>query len=56
MQVCDFGLARFFRPYVDEYTPRVVTLWYRCVCCAYVMLQHACICSVADDPWQNPPL
>jgi serine/threonine protein kinase len=30
LKLCDFGLARHFRPYYDEpYTPGVVTLWYR---------------------------
>lgn len=27
----DFGLARSFRAFEEAYTPRVVTLWYRCV-------------------------
>ncbi len=26
----DFGLARSFRAFEEAYTPRVVTLWYRC--------------------------
>mmetsp|Transcript_7096 Transcript_7096/g.20027 ORF Transcript_7096/g.20027 Transcript_7096/m.20027 type:complete len:259 (-) Transcript_7096:211-987(-) len=29
LKLCDFGLARSFRPYDASYTPNVVTLWYR---------------------------
>lgn len=29
----DFGLARSFRAFEEAYTPRVVTLWYRCWPC-----------------------
>jgi hypothetical protein len=30
LKICDFGLARSFHAYEEPYTPRVVTLWYRC--------------------------
>jgi serine/threonine protein kinase len=30
LKLCDFGLARYFKPYEEPYTPNVVTLWYRC--------------------------
>eukprot|EP00884_Botryococcus_braunii_P007346 jgi/Botrbrau1/16612/Bobra.0068s0039.1 len=29
LKLCDFGLARYFRPFQQAYTPRVITLWYR---------------------------
>jgi len=29
LKLCDFGLARSYRPYDVAYTPNVVTLWYR---------------------------
>lgn len=29
LKLCDFGLARYFKPYDTVLTPRVVTLWYR---------------------------
>lgn len=29
LKLCDFGLARYFAPYEEAYTPGVVTLWYR---------------------------
>jgi len=48
LKLCDFGLARFFRP-VDEgsYTPKVVTLWYR----APELLLGATKYSCAIDMW-----
>ena len=30
LKICDFGLARYFHAFEEPYTPRVVTLWYRC--------------------------
>ena len=29
LKLCDFGLARYFKPFEAELTGRVVTLWYR---------------------------
>lgn len=29
LKLCDFGLARYYQPYVSAMTPNVVTLWYR---------------------------
>ncbi|KXZ49266.1 hypothetical protein GPECTOR_22g859 [Gonium pectorale] len=29
LKLCDFGLARYFAPFVTPMTPNVVTLWYR---------------------------
>lgn len=29
LKLCDFGLARYFKPFDSALTPRVVTLWYR---------------------------
>ncbi|KAG2500660.1 hypothetical protein HYH03_001426 [Edaphochlamys debaryana] len=29
LKLCDFGLARYFAPFVAPMTPNVVTLWYR---------------------------
>ncbi|GAB4821329.1 hypothetical protein N2152v2_008375 [Parachlorella kessleri] len=29
LKLCDFGLARYFQPYEERYTPGVITLWYR---------------------------
>lgn len=29
LKLCDFGLARWFKPWEEGYTPGVVTLWYR---------------------------
>ena len=41
LKICDFGLARYFHARDEAYTPKVVTLWYRCmqdivssVCCS----------------------
>ena len=36
LKLCDYGLARYFQPWEESYTPGVVTLWYRCavLCCA----------------------
>jgi len=30
LKLCDFGLARYVSAYEENYTPGVVTLWYRC--------------------------
>ena len=30
LKICDFGLARYFHAFDEAYTPKVVTLWYRC--------------------------
>ncbi len=30
LKLCDYGLARYFQPWEESYTPGVVTLWYRC--------------------------
>ena len=30
LKLCDYGLARYFKAYEEAYTPKVVTLWYRC--------------------------
>ncbi|KAL4422316.1 hypothetical protein ABPG75_008513 [Micractinium tetrahymenae] len=29
LKLCDYGLARYFQPWEEAYTPGVVTLWYR---------------------------
>ncbi len=29
LKLCDYGLARYFQPWAEAYTPGVVTLWYR---------------------------
>ncbi|EFN52944.1 hypothetical protein CHLNCDRAFT_32311, partial [Chlorella variabilis] len=29
LKLCDYGLARYFQPWEESYTPGVVTLWYR---------------------------
>lgn len=29
LKLCDYGLARYFQPWQESYTPGVVTLWYR---------------------------
>lgn len=29
LKLCDYGLARYFQPWDEAYTPGVVTLWYR---------------------------
>ncbi|PSC68206.1 cyclin-dependent kinase G-2-like isoform X1 [Micractinium conductrix] len=29
LKLCDYGLARYFQPWQENYTPGVVTLWYR---------------------------
>ena len=29
LKLCDYGLARYFQPWQEAYTPGVVTLWYR---------------------------
>lgn len=29
LKLCDYGLARYFQPWEERYTPGVVTLWYR---------------------------
>lgn len=36
LKLCDFGLARHFKPYHSVLTPRVVTLWYRWVTGAFL--------------------
>ena len=30
LKLCDFGLARYYRALDEQYSPGVVTLWYRC--------------------------
>jgi len=48
LKLCDFGLARFFKPHsLGPYTPRVVTLWYR----APELLLGAVDYSCAVDMW-----
>ena len=32
LKLCDYGLARYFKPWQEAYTPGVVTLWYRWAC------------------------
>ena len=41
LKICDFGLARYFHAFEEPYTPRVVTLWYRCA--ANTLQGPACI-------------
>lgn len=47
LKLCDFGLARYFKPEDAAYTPRVVTLWYR----APELLLGASKYTEAIDMW-----
>lgn len=47
LKLCDFGLARYFKPEDAAYTPRVVTLWYR----APELLLGASRYTEAIDMW-----
>lgn len=42
LKLCDFGLARSFKPWEEPYTPGVVTLWYRWA---------PGVCSAPVDAW-----
>jgi cyclin-dependent kinase 10 len=45
LKLCDYGLARYFQPWQEAYTPGVVTLWYRCVSvCLMCVWVCGCVC------------
>ena len=47
LKICDFGLARSFHAYEEPYTPRVVTLWYRCASSGHPL---SCTVSMCGAP------
>lgn len=64
LKICDFGLARYFHPFDDAYTPRVVTLWYRCALWAGSMPSaawpvswlHPCFMMIGCQRWTTAVL